>query len=285
MYSKIFTIILFIVSLNSHAKTIVTSLPEFAWAVEQLTEDTKAISLLEGSEDPHFVDASPSFIFKVARADMIIFNGLELEVGWLPKVLEMSGNEKVQPGHIGYCDASKNVTKIESLKSFDRSMGDIHPNGNPHYTVSIPRMIESISSIKDCLEKNGFSKEKLQLKFDIISKKLTLKHQQLKSKIKANKFYVYHREFNYLAADYSLSFKQSLEKVPGVLPSATFLAKVAIESKADKPKCVLAGSTSPRKTLEKFKEMSGVDYKLIPLHPKKNESYLSFIDKLTKNLL
>ncbi len=283
MYSKLL-IVLTIISINAHAKRVVTTLPEFAWATKTLISDVEVESLLEGREDPHFVDASPSFIFKVAKADIIILNGLELEVGWLPKVLEMSGNESVQPGGSGYCDASTNVKKIEAVVSYDRSMGDIHPAGNPHYTVSIPRMIESISSIKDCLEKNGFDKKVLDKNFQSISKKLLEKFESLKKLIKSQKYYVYHREFNYLAKDFGIIFSKSLEKVPGVLPSASFLAKMAIASKEDKPVMVLAGSTSPKKILEKFKDISGIDYRLIPLHPKRNESYLAFLDKLVMNV-
>lgn len=283
MYSKL-ALILFIFSINTFAARVVTTLPEFAWATKTLVSDIDVVSLLEGTEDPHFVDASPGFIFKVAKADMVILNGLELEVGWLPKVVQMSGNIKVQPGHSGYCDASKKVTKIETLKNFDRSMGDMHPAGNPHYTISIPRMIESISSIKDCLAGIGIDQNLLEKNFKEIKNQLLKKHSEFKKEIKSKKYYVYHREFNYLANDYGLKFPQSLEKVPGVLPSVTYLTKMAINAKKDKPVMVLAGSTSPRKILEKFKELSGVNYEQIPLHPKKEESYLNFLDRLMKNL-
>jgi len=264
---------------------VVTTLPEFAWATKILIKDIDAESLLAGGEDPHFVDASPGFIFKVAKADIIILNGLKLEVGWLPKVLEMSGKKSVQPGGSGYCDASTNVKKIEALESYDRSMGDIHPEGNPHYTVSIPRMIESISSIKDCLEINGFDKKTLNKNYQVISKILQEKFESLKNQIKSKNYYVYHREFNYLEKDFGMKFLKSLEKVPGVLPSAAFLARMAIAAKKDKPVLVLAGSTSPKKTLEKFKELSSIDYRLIPLHPKRNESYLDFLDKLVLSFI
>jgi len=285
MYIK--TLLIFVLSFSAYGQSVVTTLPEFAWVVKNLAPNLKVISLLEGTEDPHFVDASPGFVFKVAKADLVVFNGLQLEIGWLPKILELSGNEKVQMGSKGYCDASKDVQKIEVLNNFNRSMGDVHPVGNPHYSLSLPRMIEAAQSIRDCLVLMDIDEVKLNENYKKLAEKLNAKFVELKTKIKPQNFYVYHREFNYLKKDFNLDFLKSLEKVPGVLPSATYLSKLAIESKKDKPSQVLAGYTSPRKILEKFKELAHIDYVKIPLHPKPDEDYLDFIEKvmlqITKN--
>lgn len=269
----------------AHGKVIVTTLPEFAWAVKQLSPNSEVRSLLEGSEDPHFVDASPGFIFKVAKAQLVISNGMELEVGWFPKVVTLSGNPKVQQGSKGYCDASTKVKKIGAIKNYNRSMGDVHPAGNPHYTLSIPRMIESIESIKDCLVNIGLEEAELNKRFNNLKDKMMKQFYELKKKIQKNIFYIYHREFNYVGQDYGLTFLDSLEKVPGVLPSANFLSKIALKAKKDKPLKVIAGANAPLKILEKFKEMSGVNYTRLPLHPQVGEDYLSFITKTIYKIL
>lgn len=278
MFFKLIFPFLIVVS-NCFAKDIVTTLPEFAWAAQKLVPDAKVISLLNGTEDPHFVDASPSFIFKVAKAKVIIFNGMQLEIGWLPKILEMSGNNKIQMGSPGFCDASIGVKKVEQLTNYDRSMGDIHPAGNPHYTLSIARMIESLLTIKNCLEKNGYNAKILNSNYELTKIEMLNSFKKNKDTLKDRKFYVYHREFSYFAEDYKLNLIRSLEKVPGVLPSASFLTKMAVKAKNDKPLAVLAGATSPRKILSKFEELSKIPYLLLPLHPKKNEDYLEFMEK------
>ncbi|MGK0367295.1 MAG: zinc/manganese transport system substrate-binding protein [Thermoproteota archaeon] len=286
MFFKKFNLIVFIILFNttSYAQNIITTLPEFSWIVKRLAPNVEVHSLLEGSEDPHFVDASPSFVFKAAKADLVIFNGMELEIGWLPKILEMSGNSKVQVGSTGYCDASLKVSKIGIVKNYNRSMGDIHPAGNPHYSMSLPRMVESAESIKNCLLVVLKNKDVVNKNYTILKKEINTLFKKLKGIYKANIFYVYHREFNYLAKDFDLVLKESLEKVPGVLPSATYITKMAIKAKEDKPKLVLASNTSPVKVLEKFKELSGISYTRIPLHPKKGEDYLEFYEQLLKRI-
>ena len=281
MYTKLFLIFTLIIMANAHAKKVVTTLPEFAWVVSHLSPEAEVKSLLEGTEDPHFVDATPSFIFKAATADLVILNGMELEVGWLPRVIEMSGNSKVQIGSKGYCDASSEVKKIEVLKNFDRSMGDVHPQGNPHYTISIKRMKEVAQGIAKCLVDIGLDNKIINKNLEKLQGRLDKKYTELKKKIKVKSFYVYHREFNYLGKDFGFIFKQSLEKVPGVLPSANFLVKMAKNAKKDRPVRVLAASTAPKRILTKYQELSGITYQMLNLHPKRGEDYIKFIESLT----
>lgn len=279
-----FTNIVFILSIfgtiGVHAQSVITTLPEFSWVVKELDSTVEVKSILQGTEDPHFVDASPSFIFKVAKADLVIFNGMKLEVGWLPKVIEMSGNSKVQPGTKGHCNASRRVRKIEVLKTSDRSMGDVHPEGNPHYTISIPRMIEVSEQIAKCLIRAGKSSDEINKRLSSLKRKMITKFKELKKIIKKKTFYVYHREFNYLGKDFGFIFKQSLEKVPGVLPSANYLVKMARNAKVDVPEMVLAASTSPKRILKKYQELSGIKFQMLNLHPKVGEDYLKFIESL-----
>jgi zinc/manganese transport system substrate-binding protein len=91
--------------------------------------------LARPTQDPHFVDAKPSLVLALARADLVLVMGMELEVGWMPVLLTQSRNGKVQPGARGYLDCSTLISPLEvPVQKLDRSMGDIHPGGNPHYT-------------------------------------------------------------------------------------------------------------------------------------------------------
>lgn len=281
-----FTRALFLLFLCTSAQAkIVTTLPEFRWVAKKLLPSEESISLLEGTEDPHFVDASPSFVFKLAKAKVLILNGLELEVGWLPAVIQMSGNSDVQPNGKGYCNASSKVKVIERLKNFDRSMGDVHALGNPHYTLSLAKMIEAADAIKACFIKVGFNAEELEKRYLSLKKELETVNESIKKKWKKKSFYVYHREFNYLKTEFPVELKQSLEAVPGVLPSANHLMKISKLAKKDKPSFVLAAYNSPTKVLKKFQEISGIPFKQLQLHPARDQDYLAFIVEFHDNLL
>src|SRR5580765_8038141 len=91
-------------------------------------------SIAKGYQDPHFVEAKPSFILKLQKADLLIAVGRELEIGWLPPLMQQSRNNKIQPGAQGYLDASLNAIILEiPTGQITRAMGDVHPLGNPHY--------------------------------------------------------------------------------------------------------------------------------------------------------
>src|ERR1700740_455839 len=91
-------------------------------------------SIAKGYQDPHFVEAKPSFILKLQKADVLIVVGRELEIGWLPPLIQQSRNAKIQPGADGYLDASLNAQILEMpTGQITRAMGDVHPLGNPHY--------------------------------------------------------------------------------------------------------------------------------------------------------
>ena len=135
---------------------VVTTTPDLAWLVDSIGKKrVSAISLLNGSEDPHFVDAMPSWIAKASRADVFCLVGLELEVGWVPKVLERSANPKIQPGGKGYCEVGKFVKALEVPKGkIDRSMGDVHASGNPHYHLGPEQFKNAAKGVFEVLVTN-----------------------------------------------------------------------------------------------------------------------------------
>src|SRR5437773_2585542 len=91
-------------------------------------------AIAKGYQDPHFVDAKPSYLLKLRSADLLIVVGLELEVGWLPPLLTNARNSKIIPGYAGYVDASQGCDILQKPTGVvDRSLGDVHPLGNPHY--------------------------------------------------------------------------------------------------------------------------------------------------------
>src|SRR5712691_10958197 len=109
-------------------------------------------SIARGYQDPHFVEAKPSFILKLQRADLLVVVGRELEIGWLPPLIQQSRNGKIQPGAAGYLDASLNATILEvPTGEITRAMGDVHPLGNPHYWLDPENGKRIAKSIADKL--------------------------------------------------------------------------------------------------------------------------------------
>src|SRR5258705_6180989 len=115
--------------------TVITTTEDLASIGREVGGDHITIeALARGYQDPHFVEAKPSFILKLQKADLLVAVGRELEIGWLPPLIQQSRNSKVQPGSPGYLDASLGATILEIPSgTITRAMGDVHPLGNPHY--------------------------------------------------------------------------------------------------------------------------------------------------------
>jgi len=114
---------------------VVTSVPDLADLVRQVGGDEVEVSaLVRGPQDPHFIDPRPTFVRRLHDADLYVEMGLQLEIGWSPVLLQSARNPKVRPGGEGYVDASRAITPLEVPQGvLDRSQGDVHPGGNPHY--------------------------------------------------------------------------------------------------------------------------------------------------------
>src|SRR5690348_8985105 len=117
------------------ALKVMTSTQDLAALVQEVGGDKVTVeSIAKGYQDPHFVEAKPSFIVKLHSADLLVVVGRELEIGWLPALITQSRNARIQPGAAGYLDASQNAKILDiPTGQITRAMGDVHPSGNPHY--------------------------------------------------------------------------------------------------------------------------------------------------------
>src|SRR5881296_3311272 len=138
MKSKLVTLALLVASCGSALANlnVVATTPDLASIAKEIGDGhIELTTLAKPSEDPHFVDAKPSFIVKLNRADLLIEGGAELEIGWLPALLDQSRNSKLAPGAPGHVACAQGVSLLEVPSTLDRSRGDIHAAGNPHYLV------------------------------------------------------------------------------------------------------------------------------------------------------
>jgi zinc/manganese transport system substrate-binding protein len=122
-------------SLPAHAVNVVATTEDLAALAREVGGDKiKVDAIGKGYQDPHFIEAKPSFIFLMNKADLLIVVGRELEIGWLPPLVLQSRNAKIQPGGEGYLDASLTAKILEiPTGQVTRAMGDVHPQGNPHF--------------------------------------------------------------------------------------------------------------------------------------------------------
>jgi zinc/manganese transport system substrate-binding protein len=256
---------------------VVTTIPELAWVAQEIGgERVEAKSLLKGTENPHHVDAVPEFIRLVADADIVCIVGLGLEVGYMPPVFARSGNSKVQPSGPGYCEAGKGITALEKPTGpVDRSMGDVHPEGNPHFWLSPSALGSSATQVAEALgridpSQSAVYKGRLadfQKKMTQVSDKVNAILKPILTKTVQNakpNAIEYHKEFTYFFAHYGISSLGSIEEKPGVPPSAARIAQVAQMSKDAQVRVVLATDYNPEAVLTKFRDLTGVPVIKVP---------------------
>lgn len=283
------------ISVSTHgAVRVVTSTTDLGWAVKEIGGDKVDVrALLRGTENPHFVDAIPEFIRQAAEAQLAVVVGLDLEIGWMPKVLARSGNARVQPGGDGYIETGKGVAVLEKpVGEVNRSMGDIHPAGNPHFWLSPTVYAQAVRPVVDALIRTDpANAEEYRKRYELFSQNMDklkarseLRLKPLVAHIKGPVIIEYHREFAYFLSAYGISSLGSIEEKPGVSPSAGRLAEVALSAKAHGVKLVLAAETAPKKTLEKFREISGLPVVVVPMSLKagENQSYTSFHEAMVE---
>lgn len=281
-------LIAFLLNINSvYAKPlkVVTTIPDLAEVVSFIGQNTvEASSLLTGSEDAHFLEATPYFIAQVAKADIFCQVGLELEIGWAPKVIQKSSNKNIQPGSNGFCDASQYVDVLDKPQSTtDRSMGDVHKNGNPHYNLSPKALIQVSKKIAEVLTLNNPEKAELYKKQQaIFTEKMTSLVSKIKSKINSKQIHViqYHKEFNYFFHLYNIQEFTSIESTPGVPPSTAELVTIALKAKNNNVGLAIGSHYSPEKHLKKFSEISKIPYKKLPTLVNTNNENFNTIEKL-----
>jgi zinc/manganese transport system substrate-binding protein len=205
--------------------------PEWAALAQELGgEHVDVTSATQAMQDPHYIQARPSLIARVRKADLLICTGAGLEAGWLPVLLRKGNNPRILDGQAGYLMASEHVMMKEIPVSVDRSMGDVHAEGNPHIQTD-PRNIARVAGVlADRLKVlDSANREEYQRRYEDFSLRwnTAIKDwQQKAASLKGMPVVVYHRSWVYLQDWLGLKEITSLEPKPGVPPSSRYLAEV-----------------------------------------------------------
>ncbi len=205
---------------------VVTTTQDLASIAAEVGGDrVKVESLSRGYQDPHFVDAKPSFLVKLRKADVFIEVGRELEIGWAPGLLQNARNPKILQGGRGFVDASKGISMLEVPTTVSRSEGDIHPLGNPHYWLDPDNGLIIAGNIRDTLSRiSPADREYFEKRSDDFKRRLGQRIGLWKKTadaigLKGMKVVTYHRSWPYFAKAFGFDVIDFVEPKPGVPPA------------------------------------------------------------------
>lgn len=267
---RMFFALLFAVAFSFAQLKVVATYPWMGELVKEVGKDKVSVYVIaKGSEDPHFVVPKPSHIAKLRDADLLIMQGASLEVGFLPPLLQQSNNPKIQPGREGFLDLSQFVQIIEKPVSVSRAMGDVHPEGNPHYQLdphNIPILAKAIKGKLCKLDGKNCAYYEKNLKDFLARWEESLRRwdSQLAS-LKGIKVVQYHKLYDYLLRRYGMEPLATLEPLPGIPPTAKHTEEVikAIQGASAKV-CILQDVYHERRTAQYVSSKTGAKVVVLP---------------------
>lgn len=246
---------------------VVATLPWIGSIVSEIGKDrVEVTTLVKPGQDPHALEPRPSMILASRKADIIAYNGLDLEIGYLPVIIESSRNPKIQPGRIGNLDCSKYVQVMERNMSVDRSMGDVHPLGNPHYHFSPKNILRIAEGIAGTLSQVDPANAQIySANLVAFRQKLGAKLSEWNTKqVKGKEFVAYHKLFEYLADEFGFEIVGYVEPKPGIPPTPGHIKNLIETMKTARPDAILTTVYYPRRDVEFLSERTGVRYITIP---------------------
>jgi zinc/manganese transport system substrate-binding protein len=248
--SKFFAVLLacafaFISSAQAKKLNVITATTDLAALAQEVGGDKIDVeSIAKGYQDPHFVEAKPSFLLKLRHADLLVVVGLDLEIGWLPPLITQSGNPKIQPASSGYLDASQFAEILEKPEGpVSRAMGDVHPLGNPHYWLDPDNGRRIAKGISNKLgEMDPSDAAYFQQRFQDFDKRLTAAEQNWDNQMKSyrgRKVVTYHKSWPNFAKHFGLDVIGYIEPRPGIPPTPGHTIELIQQMKRDNVKVVM----------------------------------------------
>jgi len=224
---------------------VMTATTDLAALAQEVGGDKVEVeSVARGYQDPHFVEAKPSFLLKLRRADLLIVVGLELEIGWLPPLISQSTNPRIQVGAPGYFDASRYAKILEiPTGAVTRAEGDVHPQGNPHYWLNPENGLRIAKAIADKFtEMRPGDAAYFAARYAAFEQKLKQADQQWQAQMKpyaGRKIVTYHRSWPNFAEHFRLDVVGYVEPRPGIPPSPQHTVELIGQMKRDNIKVIV----------------------------------------------
>lgn len=262
---------------------VVATLPDLGAVASEIGGERIKLTVIAGAnEDPHFVDARPSFLRVLNQADVLIENGGELEAGWLPPLVSSARNKKIlgdSPGHI------LAITGVKLLDvpvgKIDRSEGDVHPYGNPHFMLDPENCLIVASNITAAFSRiDSQGTEYYQQNLKTFSEKMLSKIPQWKKTMEpfaGIKVITYHKSFDYLINYFNLVLYDTIEPKPGIEPSPSHISNLIKRAKQENVRLVIIEPNRPKKTPTEVCKATGAKLLILPLMPGGGNSPKDFI--------
>jgi zinc/manganese transport system substrate-binding protein len=250
--------------------TVITTTEDLASIAREVGGDRIDVEpIARGYQDPHFVEAKPSFILRLQRADLLVVVGRDLEIGWLPPLIQQSRNSKIQVGANGYLDASLRARILDIPQGqITRAMGDVHPLGNPHYwldpengKVVAQAIFEKLAQLRP--NDRAFFEQRLK---DFNGRVDAAEKRWLTSMApyKGVKVVTYHRSFSNFAERFGLDVIGYVEPRPGIPPSPQHTLDLIMEMKRQNVKLVLVEPYFDLRTPNSVGRATGAEVLVMP---------------------
>src|SRR5438309_8278268 len=280
-------------ALSAQAKlNVVATLPDFGSLAREVGGDKiDLVVLAKATEDPHFVDARPSFVVSLRNADVLIDGGAELELGWLPPLLQNARNPKIEIGKPGRVQASQGIRLMNVPANVTRAAGDVHALGNPHFAVDpiiakaiAQHIAQSFSAVDPA---NAATYDTNYRKFEAAINAKLQEWGAAMLPFKGQHVIAYHDSWPYFGHRFGLNIDIFLEPKPGIPPSPSHLAEVIQQMKAQRIKAIIVEPYHDRKIAERAASATGakvVDFAQYPGALPNTDSYIKLIDALVSRL-
>lgn len=243
--------------------------PEWAALTGELGGDRVEIyTATTAQQDPHHIQARPSLIAKVRRAELVVCSGAELEVGWLPLLLRQARNSAVLPGQPGHFEASTFVRRLEVPRELDRTMGDVHASGNPHVHLDPRRLATIAAALTERLAQlapadAAYFHQRYQ-HFDRRWQQAIARWEQQAAPLKGLPAVVHHKDWVYLFDWLGIVEAGALEPKPGLPTSVGHLAKLKRELEAEPARVILHTAYQSDRAARRLSQMSGIPVVALP---------------------
>jgi ABC-type Zn uptake system ZnuABC Zn-binding protein ZnuA len=273
---------------------VVTTTADIASLASEVGGDRITVtSIARGYQDPHFVEPKPSFLLLLRNADLLAVVGLDLEAGWLPPLLDQSRNNNIRPGSRGYLDVSTGVQVLDRpTGAVNRSMGDVHPQGNPHYWLDPANAVRIAIQIERRLaELRPADAAYFAARLDDFKQRINAANKRWLSTLapyRGAKIVTYHNSWPNFARHFNLNVVGFVEPKPGVPPSPSHTFQLINQMKTQKVKVVLMEPYFDHKTPQSIADRTGAQ--LVVIYPsvggvKGTEDYIKLFDYNVANLV
>ena len=271
---------------------VVAAYPYIGDLVERIGgSNVRVFSLARGDYNPHVIIPRPSYIAHVRGADLLIINGAQLEIGWMPPLLRQANNPAVQTSEPGFLDLSQHVTLIDVPTSVSREHGDVHPEGNPHFYLDPENILPIAKAIRNKLvqldSRNAQYYEDRYREFSSLWERKLVEWAQKMAPLANARVVEYHKNYDYFLRRYKLQIAGTVEPLPGIPPTSKHMQHLEVLLTSTPARFVLQDVYNPDDASRHLAEKLNITLVILPHDVnavKETTGIVSLFDELVKRI-